>query len=85
MTERHVMRIVANNSSDAGDENDDKYWTTWVGPELTDPVSSLREAVERADEHGDALIVQPEAYAQMVAAGVAKPGANPGANWHDFA
>jgi hypothetical protein len=82
MSEKRVMRIVANNNS--SDDDDEKYWTTWVGPELTDTVSSLREAVERADKHGDALIVQPEAYNQMVAAGVAKSGANPGANWHDF-
>jgi hypothetical protein len=83
MTAKHEMRIVANNNSD--DTDNDKYWTTWVGPELTETVSSLREAVERADKHGDDLIVQPEAYDQMVAAGVAKPGANPGADWHDFA
>jgi hypothetical protein len=78
MTSQNVLRIVAN-------QDDAKQWTTWVGPKPATTVSSLAEAVERAESNEQGLLVQPEAYDQMVVAGVAKPGAMPGSDWHDFA
>lgn len=51
-------------------------WTTWVvveggGVQLTASVHSLKEAVERALQSGQDLRVEPEAYEEMVVAGLA--------------
>jgi hypothetical protein len=51
-------------------------WVTFVSPQgagqvMTSSVRSLKEAVERADRLGYQLQVTPEAYAEMVEAGVA--------------
>ena len=78
MTDKAVLRIVAK-------QGDGKLWTTWVGPHRTASVTSLAQAVERADRDGQDLLIQPEAYDQMVSAGVAQPGATHEADWHAFA
>jgi hypothetical protein len=77
MTDKRVLPIVSN-------QDDERLWTAWVGTELARSVTSLAQAVERSDTDEQDLLVQSEAYDQMVAAGVAKPGATPGADWHDF-
>lgn len=67
MAGHHVMRVVANN-------NKARHWTTWVDTERTKSVTSLSEALEISTQRGYTLYVQPEAYDEMTAAGVAKPG-----------
>lgn len=63
MTTKHVMRIVANNNSNT-------YWTAWLDTDRIKAVTSYAEAVDRARRHGYDLQIQPEAYQEMVAAGV---------------
>jgi len=79
VTGKQVLRVTANVNKN------DRHWTAWVGPSLTKSVRSLAEALARADMHGYDLDVQPEAYEEMVSAGVAKPGATGESDWHDFA
>ena len=67
MAEHHVLRVVANNNRKT------RHWTTWVDSERTKSVTSLAEAIERCTQHGYTLYVQPEAFDEMVTAGVAQP------------